>query len=66
MIEFKTEPYAHQLTAYNAMEGKKNYALFCEMGTGKSKMLIDDAARLFLQGRIDLMFILCPNGLQQK
>lgn len=66
MIEFKTKPFGHQLEAYNLMENKRNYALFCEMGTGKSKMLIDDAARLFKQKHIDLMFVLCPNGLQQN
>lgn len=66
MIEFKTDPFEHQLTGYNLMENKRNFALFCEMGTGKSKMLIDDAARLWLQKRIDLMFIICPNGLQQN
>ena len=36
--KFKTEPYEHQLTALGASHNKENFALFMEMGTGKSKV----------------------------
>ena len=45
--KFKTEPYAHQLHALGASHNKENYALFMEMGTGKSKVLVDNIAMLY-------------------
>ena len=39
--KFKTKPYAHQLKALELSWDKKAYAYFMEMGTGKSKVLID-------------------------
>ena len=40
--KFKTKPYAHQLTALEKSWNKENYAYFMEMGTGKTKVLIDN------------------------
>ena len=39
--KFKTKPYAHQLTALEKSWNKENFAYFMEMGTGKTKVLID-------------------------
>ena len=44
---FKTKPFAHQLTALENSWDKEEYALLMEMGTGKSKVLIDNMAMLF-------------------
>jgi len=44
--KFKTKPYAHQLDALEASWDKENFAYFMEMGTGKSKVLLDNAAIL--------------------
>ena len=44
--KFKTKPYAHQLTALEKSWNKETYAYFMEMGTGKTKVLIDNAAML--------------------
>ena len=41
MFKFKTEPYAHQLTALEKSYDKKDYGYFMEMGCGKSKVLLD-------------------------
>ena len=41
MYDFKTEPYAHQREIFEKSWGATNYALFLEMGTGKSKLAID-------------------------
>ena len=43
---FKTVPYAHQITALEKSWDKENYAYFMEMGTGKSKVLIDNMLSL--------------------
>ena len=39
--KFKTKPYDHQRTALNAAGQKDFFGFFMEMGTGKSKVLID-------------------------
>ena len=55
--KFKTEPYAHQLHALGASHNKENFALFMEMGTGKSKVLVDNIAMLYDKGKIDGVLI---------
>lgn len=59
---FKTVPYAHQLTALEKSEGRTEYGYLMEMGTGKSKVAIDDAARLFRAGEILGLFIVANKG----
>ena len=44
--KFKTKPYAHQVTALENSWMKEYYAYFMEMGTGKSKVLIDNVNAL--------------------
>ena len=63
---FKTEPYAHQLKALAACHKKENYALFMEMGTGKSKVLIDNIAMLYDQGKINAALIVAPKGVYRN
>ena len=48
--KFKTMPYEHQLKALGASWNKEAFALFMEMGTGKSKVLIDNIAMLYDKG----------------
>ena len=43
-FNFKTKPYDHQLEALHASHDKDEYALFMEMGCGKSKVVIDNLA----------------------
>ena len=45
--KFKTQPYKHQLDALQDSWDKENFAYFMEMGTGKSKVLLDNAAMLY-------------------
>jgi len=61
--KFKTEPYEHQLTALGASHNKENFALFMEMGTGKSKVLIDNIAMLYDKGKINAALIVAPKGV---
>ena len=61
--KFKTEPYEHQLTALGASHKKENFALFMEMGTGKSKVLIDNIAMLYDRGKINAALIIAPKGV---
>ena len=42
--KFKTKPYAHQLKALEMSCNREVFAYFMEMGTGKSKVLLDNGA----------------------
>ena len=64
--KFKTEPYAHQLKALGASHNKENYALFMEMGTGKSKVLVDNIAMLYDKGKINAALIVAPKGVYRN
>ncbi len=63
---FKTKPYAHQLEALKQAYNKEYYAFFMEMGTGKSKVLIDEIGGYFLQGKIDSALIIAPKGVYRN
>jgi len=61
--KFKTKPYAHQLTALQKSWNKETYAYFMEMGTGKTKVLIDNLAMLYDKGKVDGALIIAPKGV---
>lgn len=63
---FKTEPYGHQLHAFNESRALENYALLWEMGTGKSKLIIDTAAWLHSQGKIQCLLVIAPKGVHRN
>ena len=63
---FKTVPYAHQITALEKSWDKENYAYFMEMGTGKSKVLIDNMSMLYDNGKINGALILAPKGVYRN
>ena len=63
---FKTKPYAHQMEALKQAYNKEYYAFFMEMGTGKSKVLIDEIGGYFLQGKIDTALIIAPKGVYRN
>jgi SNF2 family DNA or RNA helicase len=59
---YKTEPYKHQRETLAKSAHKNLYALFLEMGLGKSKILLDNAAILFDQEKISGLLIVSPKG----
>ena len=61
--KFKTKPYGHQITALEKSWQKKVYALFMEMGTGKTKVAIDNLAMLYDQGKVNGALIIAPKGV---
>ena len=64
--KFKTKPYAHQLSALEKSWDKKEYAYFMEMGTGKSKVLVDNMAMLYDKGKINAALIIAPKGVYRN
>ena len=61
--KFKMKPYAHQLTALEKSWNKESYAYFMEMGTGKTKVLIDNMSMLYDKGKINGALIIAPKGV---
>ena len=64
--KFKTKPFAHQLKALEMSWDKKVFAYFMEMGTGKSKVLIDNIAMLYNKGFINGALIIAPKGVYKN
>ena len=59
----KTVPFDHQVTAYNRFKDSEYFALFADMGTGKSKIAIDIGAYKYNTGQIEAMLIIAPNNV---
>ena len=64
--KFKTKPYAHQITALEKSWDKTAYGYFMEMGTGKSKVLVDNIAMLYDKGKINGALIIAPKGVYRN
>ena len=64
--KFKTKPYGHQLIALEKSSDKKVYALFMEMGTGKTKVAIDNLAMLYDKGKVNGALIIAPKGVYKN
>lgn len=64
--EFKLKPYKHQVDALGLSWNKEEFALFCEMGTGKSKILIDNIGILYERGEINAAVIVAPKGVYKN
>ena len=64
--KFKTKPYKHQLTALKKSCDEKEYGYFMEMGTGKSKVLVDNMAILYDKGKINGALIIAPKGVYRN
>ena len=63
---FKTKPYEHQLKALEKSWAQDTYALFMEMGTGKSKVLVDNIAMLYDRGAVRGALIIAPKGVYKN
>jgi SNF2 family DNA or RNA helicase len=64
--KFKTTPYDHQRTALNHAGARCSFGFFMEMGTGKSKVLIDNLGQLFLSGQVNFALIIAPKGVYRN
>jgi SNF2 family DNA or RNA helicase len=64
--KFKYEPYKHQLDALNKSWNKPYFAYFMDMGTGKSKVLIDNMSILYDKGQINSALIIAPKGVYKN
>lgn len=63
---FKTKPFEHQRIALERSWDKEAFALLMEQGTGKTKVIIDNAALLYNLGRIQALVVIAPNGVHRN
>ncbi len=60
---YKTAPRDHQKKILEATCESPAHALFLEMGSGKTKIMIDNIAYLYQQGKINGALVVAPNGV---
>ncbi len=65
-ISFKTKPFSHQLKEFIEHKEDRTRALLWEQGTGKSKVILDSAAWLYVNNKIDGLLIIAPNGVHRN
>jgi hypothetical protein len=65
--EYKRPPMSHQIKAFVLSRDKKVFGLFMEQGTGKTKVILDNAQWLFKKKLIDLLIVVAfPNGVHRN
>ena len=62
-FNYKTKPFEHQRQALMRGADSHNFAYFMEMGTGKTKVSIDNASYLFLLNKIKHVIVIAPNSV---
>ncbi len=60
---YKTKPFEHQRQALMKGAESNNFAYFMEMGTGKTKVAIDNASYLFTQNKVKNVIVIAPNSV---
>lgn len=61
--QFKTVPYEHQWKTLDCSWNLPAFGLFWEMGTGKTKTILDNAAWLHRAGKISRLLVIAPKGV---
>jgi len=64
--EFKTQPWEHQKEALLASWNKKYFALLCDYGTGKSKIIIDTIGINYERNNLEALFVIAPNEVHER
>lgn len=65
-FKFKTEPYDHQRKVWEEIKNKKYFALFWEMGLGKTKTALDVAVWKYSKHVIDAILVITLNGVHRN
>ena len=63
---FKTKPYEHQEQVFMEARDKKVFALFWEMGLGKTKTALDIGAWKYHKQTIDAILVVTLNGVHRN
>lgn len=63
-VPFRMEPKTHQKVALILGRDMPSFAYLMDQGTGKTKVIIDDAAHNFREGRIGGLLVIAPNSVK--
>lgn len=63
---FKTQPFVKQKEALNHAYNLRRNAFFMRMGTGKTKTAIDLYTCRLLEGKVDVVLVVCPSNLKEN
>ena len=63
---YKTMPYEHQRNALIKGAKELNFAYFLEMGTGKTKVALDNVAFLYQEKQINTAIVIAPNSVYKN
>lgn len=63
---FKTKPREKQMEALNKVYDMESVALFMDMRTGKTKVIIDLASARRMQATVDRVLIICPLSIRKN
>ncbi len=66
MIETITPMYEHQKQAFDKLSRLKIGALYMEMGTGKTRTMLEISAHKMAKGKINHVIWLCPCSVKQN
>jgi len=61
-----TKPFEHQQVTWEASRDLEAFCVFWEQGTGKTKLTIDTFNHLFVEGKIDAVVVVAPNGVHRN
>lgn len=65
-LTLKSTPYAHQAECLSKFGRKKAFALLAEMGTGKTWIIVNNVAQLFVEDLCDALLVVAPNGVHSN
>lgn len=61
-----TKMYEHQERAFSFIQDLDHFALFMEMGTGKSRVIVEKTLQLYRKGDIDCILLISPNAVKPQ
>ena len=64
--KYKIKPFDHQTASLESGWDRAELGYFMEMGTGKSKVLIDNMGMLYQGGRLDFALVIAPKGVYRN
>lgn len=59
----KVEPYEHQDKVLTVLDEHNDYGLLWDVGLGKTKAVLDDLARKFINGRVNALVVIALRGV---
>jgi SNF2 family DNA or RNA helicase len=65
-VNFRYPPFKHQAAIFNRSKDSEYYGIFADCGLGKSKVVIDTAAYLYLEHKIEAMLVVTIRGVHKQ